>query len=450
MRRSLFVCALAAAVAASSTACGGDDASPATTTAVETTAPDVAASPTPGTTPVEATTTTLPADPRAPGVTDDEVVIGIPYFDFSVARNVVGHDNGDYEAAYQAMIDDVNARGGIHGRRLRAVFAPVNPVATDSAAAACTRLTQDEQVFVAVGFFLADSMLCYLETNGTAVIGGGISAERLERASAPWFTTEKGADLITDAVRSYVESGALDGTVGVLSSVGGEDAYENGIKPIFEAAGIEPASVAYLDLSSRDTNTIQGLSQTIAERFQADGVDQVLIVSDGAAGPFPAGVSLTGYRPQLLFASIDGAKTYTTTEGNDLGVVEGALAAGLFDPADEFVDLGGATASCVEVQTAAGLDLRPLSELGEADSRQYVASLEACRNITLLTALLEAAGPDLNYGSFQAAGYGLGEIELPGYPDPWSYGPPPASDGDPRTYLYAWDADGETFVRQDS
>ena len=56
-------------------------------------------------------------------------------------------------------------------------------------------------MFVAVGFFLDDNVLCYVDTNQTAAIGGTMTAERLAKAKAPWFSTDASDDLEVDAVR---------------------------------------------------------------------------------------------------------------------------------------------------------------------------------------------------------------------------------------------------------
>ena len=53
------------------------------------------------------------------------------------------------------------------------------------------------------------------------------------------------------------------------------------------------------------------------------------------------------------------------------------------------------------------------------DPDQFVASILACQQMALLTAILQKAGPTLNYGTFAAAGNSLGKIVLPGCPDPW-------------------------------
>src|SRR5689334_10369549 len=84
---------------------------------------------TPGSTPV-------PTGP-SPGVTDDSVKVGITYVDLEALGDIVTLDHGDYEVAYNAVIDDINADGGVNGRTIEPVFAPINPIGTDSADASC-------------------------------------------------------------------------------------------------------------------------------------------------------------------------------------------------------------------------------------------------------------------------------------------------------------------------
>src|SRR5829696_3030751 len=83
---------------------------------------------------------------RAPGVTADTIKIGVTYVDLKAVTSITTN-HGDYQATYQALIDDLNERGGINGRKLQAVYAPINPTVSQPAEAACLRLTQDEKVF---------------------------------------------------------------------------------------------------------------------------------------------------------------------------------------------------------------------------------------------------------------------------------------------------------------
>ena len=88
---------------------------------------------------------------------------------------------------------------------------------------------------------------------------------------------------------------------------------------------------------------------------------------------------------------------------------------------------------------------RKPSEVKEGDPNSIVSALAACQQLELLTALLDGAGEDLNYGTFTTAGYDLGEIELPGEPEPFFFGPPPHTDGDRPLYRYEFDVDDRQF-----
>ena len=111
-------------------------------------------------------------------MTATSIKVGIVAIDLSSLESFLHINEGDFAAAYQAIVDDINAHGGIHGRKLDATIVKINPTSQSAASAACTQLTQDDKVFVAVGFFLADNVLCYVDTNQTATIGGAMRRPR--------------------------------------------------------------------------------------------------------------------------------------------------------------------------------------------------------------------------------------------------------------------------------
>jgi hypothetical protein len=82
--------------------------------------------------------------------------------------------------------------------------------------------------------------------------------------------------------------------------------------------------------------------------------------------------------------------------------------------------------------------------LPEGSGSTYVAGTTACTVMALFQQVVKAAGDDLNYGSLAAAVDGL-EVDLPGTPDPVTYGPPPSADGDQPAYLFDWDPSTKTF-----
>lgn len=436
MRKSAVL--LAAALLVLATACkttDPDDGSAASTTTVA--AGDGGSA---------ATTVAPIVDDRAPGVTDDTIKVGVTYPDFEALGDSVNINHGDYEGAYQAVADDINARGGINGRQLELSFAPVDPSSPTSTDATCTQLTQDDQVFVAIGLFYGESVLCYVNVNETAVIGGEMTDERLAQARAPWFAYDVSSDSQVDGVQTLIDNGDLtaDQSLAVLYTDVDQTLYEDRIEPVLVDAGIDVVETAASD-SSLDPDQVAGEAQTIFQRFEASGADTVLALGSGTAAIVSEGLDGSDYAPQLAFNSTNAVNAYARDTSHDASVFEGAVGVGVYGPPDAYLELGGITETCLDVTRDAGLEIVPPSQVGEGEPNQIVSSLAACQQLALLGAILDGAGEDLNYGTFQTAGYNLGDIELPGEPEPFHYGPPPSADGDRPLFRYEFDVDTRQF-----
>lgn len=398
--------------------------------------------------PVDDTTdATVIEDDRAPGVTDDSIKIGITYVDFDALGDQVNIDHGDYEAAYQAVIDDINESGGIHGRTLEPVYAPVDPSNATSSDEVCTRLTQDEQVFAGVGLFFAESVLCFVDVNGTAVIGGEMTEERLAQAKAPWFTLDPGSDQQVDALQTLVDSGVGEGTVAIVLADTDRPLYESRFTPILEEAGIEPVDVYFFD-SGAEPEQQQAATDAALARFETSDVDTILALGQSGPPVAASGLGRSDYRPRLAFNAFNGALSFLRDDTQDHSVLEGSLLVGPYDQ-DAMLELDGATGECFDIQREAGLTINPPSQVESGEPNQFVSSNIACQQIGLLAAILEAAGENLDYGTFWTAGYGLGEVELPSSPDPFFFGPPPHADGDIPLFLYDFDAQAQEYVLAD-
>ena len=391
------------------------------------------------------TTVSASTDTRAPGVTSNSIQVGIVWVDLSSLESILHINEGDFPKAYQAIIDDINAKGGIHGRKLVPTIVGVNPTSQSAADTACTKLTQDTKVFVAVGFFLNDNVLCYVNTNQTATIGGSQTPSRLAQAKAPWFSTDAGENLEINVVKALAKQGKLNGKVAVMSTAADQALLNDKIKPALKAAGITPVSSAILDAPTNDTTATYAQAQTISERFKAAGATQILMVGEAAPGSFLPGLAKTDYRPQIVFSDLNGVSAYLGNKGNDFTVLNGAISGGPFGPNDAQLALGGPTKACMDVERKAGLVIKPSSTVPKGEPDQFVSSALACQQMALLTAILAKAGPTLNYGTFQAAGDTLGKIVLPTAPDAWTFGAPPNADGNPKIYVFQWDPTAAQF-----
>ena len=217
------------------------------------------------------------------------------------------------------------------------------------------------------------------------------------------------------------------------------------VLPVLREKGIDPVETALIDAPATDQTATIAAAQTIAERFKQSGAERVLVVGNAAVA-FGRGVARTDYRPTLVFDNLNAAQTYGQDQTNDLSILDGAITGGTFGPQSARLALdNAATTECLATQRGAGLTILPSVPKGQPD--QFASSSVACQQVYLLMAILEKAGPDLNYGTFRAAGDSLGPVDLPTFPDgTFTFGPPPAADGDPTIYPYVYDPAASAFV----
>ena len=389
--------------------------------------------------------TPAPTGP-APGVTDDAVQIGVIYVDLAAVQEIVQVDYGDYVGSYEALFDDINAEGGINGRTLEPVIVGVDPLTPADADALCVQLTEDQPSFIVMGYFVEDAVLCPLETHQTAVIGGAMTPDRLDRAQAPWFATDTSSDLDNDVIRAMADAGEFDGTLGVLSA--SQQGPDDAILALLDELGVDVAESAVIDAPVGDVAAQNTATATIAERFRSAGVDQVL-TSGNASLLWANALAPSDYRPQLLATNTYALDAYVFSDSADLTVLQDAVGGNVYGGPANVYQLP-AMQDCIAVIEEAGVEVPDPADLAPDDPETYNAPFIACREVTLLRALLEAAGPDLNYGSLAAAVEGGLEVQPADDPETLTYGPPPSADGDRQPHLYDWDSTERSFVPRDS
>ena len=373
--------------------------------------------------------TTVPTGP-APGVTDDAVKVGLLFVDTSaLATAGVDLDLGDVEGAYHALVDDINADGGINGRMLDPVYTPVDPIGTEGADRACVEVSEDQQVFVAAGLFLADAVLCLVDTHQTAVIGGEMTPERLERAAAPWFTTGPGPDLDQAVLRAMDAAGELEGPVAVIAGTAEEAEITDVSPPAGRARRRRRRARGDRRTPGRPCCDLRpGAHDRRALRRRRGGVRD-------PPGRRRTDLAQRHGRPALPAPPRVPADRRWRPGVSPRRVPDGPVTAQGVDPGrelrpDQAVYDEARMRDCIEVIEDAGVDVPGPDEVDD-DATPWIAAFQACPTMALLQAVLDAAGDDLNYGTLQAAGEGLGELPIPGDPAPRHYGPPPATDGDP-------------------
>src|SRR6516165_2818396 len=98
------------------------------------------------------------------GVTPTSIKVGVMMIDFNCVAQYVDSLRPDQQQAFQIFVDDINAKGGINGRKIVPVYKTYCPINNTTELTACTSLTEDDHVFAAIGSFYdpsGDAQLCF-------------------------------------------------------------------------------------------------------------------------------------------------------------------------------------------------------------------------------------------------------------------------------------------------
>ena len=347
------------------------------------------------------------ASAATPGVSKDDIKLGVSYVDLDAIRDVTDISHGDYKTTYNAVIDELNKQGGVNGRKIVPVFTPINPIGTAPAQEACVKLTEDEKVFATVGFFYFDAPLCYVAQHDTPILGGTMDPTYLKQAKAPWMTLDSGPEVTPRAVDALVKSGDLKGKIGVVAAANEEkNLLDAAVLPALKRNGIKN-TVAIIDAPVNDPVAATQQAGTIAEKFKSEGIKTVLLVG-ATPSAFSNALKNSDYRPKLVgtpFSTFQGAALNKAT---DAALWKNSATA---DIAADFKD--PSLQKCYgTVEQATGKTIVEHPQPGTPD---YQASARAaCQYISLFSQLARAAGKDLTVAGFGKAAAKLGSVTIPG------------------------------------
>ncbi len=372
--------------------------------------------------PILVTGTSASAAP-APGVSSTAIQVGLPYLNLAALQAIgLNINQGSYPDAFNALIANQNAQGGINGRKIALSLASVSPTSTASSASACTQLTEDDHVFVAFGPLYP---LCYQQA-GVATINGDMDAT-LSPSAAPNFTlTPPAAAFDPLQIAVFAQQGVFKGKkIGVISA-----SVDQAEVPIVLAAlkkqHVNVVQTAVDSAPQNDSAASDQQIQVIAQRFESDGVNVVVGVGTGASAWLTGvnGIQST-FVPRLVATNYaDFAGTVSAKGGDDPTYLKGAITATPI-PSQQVFWNDPAIQKCVRIikkaypSTVIG---NPIGAPANAPTT-WVAAENTCQDMAIFTDIAKAAGKNLTARSFQKAGYGLRNVSIPGMGAPVSFGP---------------------------
>ena len=372
--------------------------------------------------------------PTGPGVTASSIAIGITYCNDCAAGNAAlgagGESPGDTRRYYQAALDDVNARGGVLGRKLVPVFheGSANDASLDAAEQeACETFTTDNKVLIMGG--RGNVALECAKKAGVMVLGAGSTGPTYERYPNLFAPANIRLERLYGAtVRAMVRAGWHKpdatwptGRVGLITWEDNQYQYamQNGYLKALAAAGLKETDVRYVAVP-QSANSIADASAAISSAvlaFRQQGIDHVFI-GDGPAGVFlNAGLTLLflqnaksqGYYPRYAFNSNNDPNLSAHPKDQLVGML--AITSSNADPAsDAGIAPNSVRERCLTLMRKKGLPV------GDGQTRGY--ALDACGIAFFAEAVLERATSGTTLPQVIAAAESLGTS----YRAPSSYG----------------------------
>jgi ABC-type branched-subunit amino acid transport system substrate-binding protein len=377
------------------------------------------------------------------GVTPTSIKLGITYLDTAAIKNIVDIDPGNYQVAYLALIKQINAKGGINGRKIVPVFEPIDPIGTSPAATACTALTGDDKVFAVIGFFQAADTACYVETHDTPIVGATLTNAESAHAKAPWFNNVISDDnLIPKEMEAFKQEGVFAKKKVAVVGDSSDQAEMNLVLPELKRLNVNVVQTAINGVPDNDQAATNTEFATIALKFRAAGANVVIAVGDaGVSWPKALNNNQSTYLPRLIVPdSADLATVVSSPANYNAAELNGALTAGgTPPPAAEWND--PAMKRCIATVHAA----EPKAVINDPVTATvstpvtWNAPENACQVLTLFADITKAAGKTLNNTTFDRGGASLTHVTLPGGDGTYDFGPG-HRDGDGPVFVYEWNS----------
>jgi hypothetical protein len=250
------------------------------------------------------------------GVTPHSINVVFPVVNINSEAGQFGFaedkEYGQQINAIHLYVNQINAAGGINGRKINAIIAKFDPSNSASMRALCEQWTQGSPpafaVIDGIGTWEGDNQLCVTQEGHTPMIGAWSTITDWTQLGSPylWWTGADDAPVLKALVQWGVSSGRLGGgkKVGVVVSDQASDqaAYNYYLKGYLQAAGITP-QVYTIAADLDETATTNSDAQLAVERLKAAGVQSVIpLLPENAFFPYLGAENSQQYDPQLLLS----------------------------------------------------------------------------------------------------------------------------------------------------
>lgn len=312
----------------------------------------------------------------------------------------------DSLADYKAVINWINAHGGVAGTKMVASYYAINSESSTSPdtqlSAACSYFTQDVHVDVVVTYTpgQSDELVDCLKAKGVPVVDAyseaDVSAAALNADAYFWEPAQVNLDRLSDVLPpALIAEHWIDGRwgsvarcatvtsarVGVVTFEGPDwqQAYTHDLAPTFARLGHPVYDAVFLSVSGTSANQLADASagvQNAVLKFSSECIDHVVFVSNVAVDYLFMNVAQSqGYQPRYGLSSLEAPPVIIQNLASPGSQLQGALGVGWSPYSDvetaNFDALSKAPAAkCINILTQAGL--------APTDNNSAILALPSC------------------------------------------------------------------------
>jgi branched-chain amino acid transport system substrate-binding protein len=352
--------------------------------------------------------------PTSRGVTTKSISIGVPYVNLKAPDLIklgLNLNNGNYEDAYKALVANINAQGGVNGRKIKAYLVPVDPIGTAPTQTACSQLTEDDQVFIALGPVEPD---CFLEAN-VPTIQAAFTGSLPSKGAQNFSLTPPAIAFDPVQFSVFAKKGVFKGKnvaiVGTTADAAEVKADQAALKKIH----VNVVQTAISSVPSGDTVAQYQQIAVYASRFKAAGVNLVVAAGEGATWTLGEQINQSTYNPQWIATVISDVSAALSGQQNAQPQYMTNMLAASPIPSNSQIWKDPAIQKCASIiKKAYPSDQITPPSTSKTSNQSYTAVVAACQDLAIFSTIAKAAGKNLTVASFTKAAYGLRNVTFPG------------------------------------
>jgi hypothetical protein len=362
------------------------------------------------------------------GVTADSIKVGIVMVDFKSIAQYVDETHGDQKKIYQALIDDVNAKGGVLGRKLVPVYkeyVPIDPNAANGSLPLCTYFAEDQKVFAVLGVYIdfsGGAQLCLTRDHDTIHIGHELDESMIQKSKQGLLlTNDRTADRSTDILLNVLgQEKTLAGKTVAIMADSERAAGVKAVEKQLDTMGVKRGASAVLAIAGEDTAQAQSQLDGFLERWRSQKVDALVVLGQkSVAEQFITKVKAK-FPDMLLVLESDSSARSSATKLKQAGTTpnpyEGAIVVQGLSEHEQFVHPSFQRCKEAYEKRTGDKIVDPADWKPGANgkiAKVFVAVRDACDELTVLTEIAKRAGPNLTNASWIDAVDNFGEISIP-------------------------------------